>query len=226
MDPFLIRKLEASWLLRYLTDDQKKNILANSNTVKYKNRDIIFKQNTRTSHLMFVTSGLVKIFKESRNNKILSIRTLSEEQFVSLYSIFGGSIYQYSASSIDDSEILMIDYATFVSVVQENGNFAMAIIRQMGKDGLFMVERLMSLSNKQLPGRIAEVLLYFSEVIYNSTEYDFPLTRQELAELAGTTKESFIRTINEFKHDKIIELEGRRVKIISMDIVKVLNELG
>ena len=77
-----------------------------------------------------------------------------------------------------------------------------------------------------MPGRIAEVLLYFSENIYNETEYDFPLTRQELAELAGTTKESFIRTINEFKHDKIIELEGRRVKIISMDIIKVLNELG
>ena len=84
----------------------------------------------------------------------------------------------------------------------------------------------MSLSHKQLPGRIAEVILYFSEEIYRDIEFDFPLTRLELAELAGTTKESFIRTINEFKHDKIIELDARHVRIISMDIVKVLSELG
>jgi CRP-like cAMP-binding protein len=226
MESFILRQLEESWLLRNLTEEQKRQLLANSNVVKYKNRDIIFKQNTRTSHLVFILSGLVKIFKESRNNKILSIKTLSPGNFASLFSIFGNSIYQYSASSIFDSEVLMIDYATFVSIMQDNGHFAMNIIKQMGKDGLFLTNRMMSLSSKQLPGRIAEVILYFSEEIYGADEYDFPLTRQELAELAGTTKESFIRTINEFKHDKIIDLEGRRVKIISMDIIKVLNELG
>jgi len=226
MEPYILRQLEESWLLRNLTEEQKRQLLANSNIVKYKNRDIIFKQNTRTSYLVFILTGLVKIFKESRNNKILSIKTLSPGNFASLFSIFGNSIYQYSASSINDSEVLMIDYATFVSLMQENGNFAMNIVRQMGKDGLFLTDRMMSLSNKQLPGRIAEVILYFAEEIYGENEYDFPLTRQELAELAGTTKESFIRTINEFKHDKIIDLEGRRVKIISLDIIKVLNELG
>ncbi|UCG26677.1 MAG: winged helix-turn-helix domain-containing protein, partial [Bacteroidales bacterium] len=86
--------------------------------------------------------------------------------------------------------------------------------------------RLMTQSHKQLPGRIADVILYFSEQIYHDRKFEFPLTRQELAELAGTTKESFIRTINEFKHDRIILLEGREVEIISMDIVKILSELG
>lgn len=84
----------------------------------------------------------------------------------------------------------------------------------------------MSLSHKQLPGRIADVLLYFSEVIYGSEKFTFPFTRRELAELAGTTKESFIRTITEFKNDKIINLDGATVDIVAMKIVRTLSELG
>jgi CRP-like cAMP-binding protein len=93
-------------------------------------------------------------------------------------------------------------------------------------DGLFIFDRLMSQSHKQLPGRIADVILYFSEIIYNNNEFEFPLTRRELAELAGTTKESFIRTLAEFKNDKIIDLDGSRVKINSLKIVRTLSELG
>ncbi|MBS3771222.1 MAG: winged helix-turn-helix domain-containing protein, partial [Bacteroidales bacterium] len=67
---------------------------------------------------------------------------------------------------------------------------------------------------------------YFAEKIYDSNQFSFPLTRMELAELAGTTKESLIRTLTEFKHDKIIELEGKHVNIKSYDIIKTLSRLG
>ena len=93
-------------------------------------------------------------------------------------------------------------------------------------DGLFIFNRLMSQSHKQLPGRIADVILYFSETIYNNHIFSFPLTRRELAELSGTTKESFIRTLTEFKNDRIIELNGSDVEIKSMKIIKTLSELG
>jgi len=68
--------------------------------------------------------------------------------------------------------------------------------------------------------------LYFSENIYQSETFLFPLTRRELAEFAGTTKESFIRTLTEFKNDKIIDLDGSKVTIRSMKIIKTLSELG
>jgi len=226
MNDQLLHSVSQSWFFRYLTDEEKKSILVNSTLVKYARKDVIFKQSARTSHMMFVISGMVKVFKEGRNNKILNLRTLTGGDFISYFSNFGDSVYRYSAATVKDSEILMIDYATFVSIVQQNGALAMALITKISKTGLYLIDRLMSLSHKQLPGRIAEVLLYFSEKIYNSETFDFPLTRQELAEMAGTTKESFIRTITEFKNDKIIELDGRHVKVISMDIIKVLSELG
>ena len=226
MNDQLLQIISQSWFFRYLTEEEKKSIILNSNLVKYSRKDVIFKQSARTSHMMFVLSGLVKVYKEGRNKKILNLNTLAGGDFISYFSIFGDSIYRYSAAAIKDSDILMIDYATFVSIIHQNGTLAMALISRICKTGLYLIDRLMSISHKQLPGRIAEVLLYFSEKIYNSESFDLPLTRQELAEMAGTTKESFIRTITEFRNDKIIELNGRHVEIISMDIIKVLCELG
>ncbi len=226
MDNQLDRTLKETWFYRYLTNDEKTILLKNSNIVHYNKRDVIFKQNTRTSHIMYVVSGLVKVYKTSRNKKSLSFSILSNGSFLSLFSIFGDNLFQCSASSVDSTEILMIDYATFVSIIQQNGSFSLMLIKKLSKDGLFLTERLMSLFHKQLPGRIAEVILYFSEHIFQKNEFEFPLTREELAELAGTTKESFIRTINEFKNDKIISLDGRLLKIKSLDIIKVLSELG
>lgn len=226
MDNQFDQILKDTWFYRYLTNDEKTLLLKNSNVVHYNKRDVIFKQNTRTSHIMYVVSGLVKVYKSTRSSKSLSFSILSNGSFLSLFSIFGDSLFQCSASSVGSTEILMIDYATFVSIIQHNGSFSLMLIKKLSKDGLYLTDRLMSLFHKQLPGRIAEVILYFSEKIYQKDEFEFPLTREELAELAGTTKESFIRTINEFKHDKIISLDGRLLKIKSLDIIKVLSELG
>jgi CRP-like cAMP-binding protein len=99
-------------------------------------------------------------------------------------------------------------------------------MQRISSDNLFNIGRLSSLLSKQLPGRVADIILYFSEVIFESNEFSIPLTRQELAELAGTTKESLIRTLSEFKHDKIIDMTRNGFSINSLNILKTLSRLG
>lgn len=209
-----------------LTEQEREEIRQNSNTVQYNKKEIVFRQNTRTSHIMFLKSGLVKIYKEGRNKKYIILKVAVPTDFIGLLSIYGRDTHQYSASSVLPSEITFIDINVFNKILFSNGNFAEKIIQKICNDGLFIFERLMSQSHKQLPGRIADVILYFSERIYNNQEFEFPFTRRELAELAGTTKESFIRTLAEFKNDKIIDLDGSKVKINSLKIIKTLSQLG
>jgi CRP/FNR family transcriptional regulator, polysaccharide utilization system transcription regulator len=209
-----------------LTLDQKEAIKQNSNTVKFNKKEVIFRQNTRTSHIMFVKSGMVKIFKEGRNSKYIILKVAVVDDFLALLSIYGRDTHQYSASAVLETEITFIDINTFNSILFSNGEYANHLIQKISNDGLFIFERLMSQSHKQLPGRIADVILYFSEIIFKSEEFEFPFTRRELAELAGTTKESFIRTLAEFKNDKIINLDGSFVKINSVKIIKTLSQLG
>ncbi|MBN2612860.1 MAG: Crp/Fnr family transcriptional regulator [Bacteroidales bacterium] len=198
----------------------------NSNIVTYNKRENIFRQNTRTSHIMFVKSGYVKIYKEGRNNKFIILKIAIPGEYLGLMSIFGSDMHQYSASAIDSVEVCFIDLQTFLGFVKENGDFAMKIINILSIYGIYIFDRLMSQSHKQLPGRIADVILYFAETIYKSQTFEFPFTRRELAELAGTTKESFIRTLAEFKNDKIIQLNGSEVTINSIKIIKTLSNLG
>lgn len=210
----------------YLDHTEIQNVIDYSNVVTFNKKEIIFRQNTRTSHIMFIKSGMVKIFKEGRNGKYIILKVAMPGDYLGLLSIYGGDTHHYSASAIQVSEICFVDINIFNQLLHSNGDFAAKIIHKISNDGLFIFDRLMSQSHKQLPGRIADVILYFSEIIYKNDQFEFPFTRRELAELAGTTKESFIRTLAEFKHDKIIDLDGSIVKINSMKIVKTLSELG
>jgi CRP-like cAMP-binding protein len=209
-----------------LTSDEIDEIRAHINVIHHSKRDIIIRQNSRTSHLMFVKSGLVKVYRENKDGRAYILKILTSGEFLGLVSFYGNSIHQFSASAVEDCEIGYIDIQVFNSILKKNGTFAMELIRLISREGLNMFEKLLRLSHKQLPGRIAEVILYFSDIIHKNEEFDFLLTRRELAELAGTTKESFIRTLAEFKNDKIIELNGSHVKINSMKIVRTLCELG
>ena len=213
-------------LQNYLTSDEIEEIRAHINVVQHLKRDIIFHQNSGTSHLMFVKSGLVKVYKERKDRRAYILKILTSGEFLGLLSFYGSTIHQFSASAVEDCEIVYIDIQVFNRILKKNGTFAMELIRLVSREGMYMFEKLLRLSHKQLPGRIADVILFFSEIIYKKEEFDFPLTRRELAELAGTTKESFIRTLAEFKNDKIIELNGSHVKIKSMKIVSTLSELG
>jgi CRP/FNR family transcriptional regulator, polysaccharide utilization system transcription regulator len=209
-----------------LTESERAQLAEFSNVVRYDKKDVIFLQNTRTSHMMFLKSGLVKIYKTARNRKAIILKLVTPGNYLGLMSVFGSDIHQYSGSVVEPAEIYYIDINAFRNVLMQNGKYGLKVIGKLSTDGLYIFDRLMAQSHKQLPGRIADVILYFSEVIYKNTIFTFPLTRRELAELAGTTKESFIRTLTEFKNDKIIHLDGSHVEIVSMKIIKTLSELG
>jgi CRP/FNR family transcriptional regulator, polysaccharide utilization system transcription regulator len=209
-----------------LISSEMEDIRANSNTVTHQKKELLFRQNTRTSHIMFVRSGLVKIFKEGKNRRTSSLKIASTGEFLGLLSVYGNQVHQFSASAIQSCDIGYVDIYTFNRIVKLNSEFAMCLIQTLAREGLFIMDKLLGQAQKQLPGRIADVILYFSESLFKSEEFDLPLTRRELAELAGTTKESFIRTLAEFKNDKIIGLEGSHVTINSMKIIRTLSELG
>jgi CRP/FNR family transcriptional regulator len=175
---------------------------------------------------MIVFSGLVKIFKEGSSHRQIILKLALPGNYIGMLSVMGDQIHQYSASAVEDSDICFIDINAFRNIIIGNGKFGLKLLGIISQEGLYVFNRLLSQTQKQLPGRIADVLIYFSHDVYNSSKFILPLTRRELAELAGTTKESFIRTLTEFKNDKIIILNGSEIEIISYDIINTLSEFG
>jgi CRP/FNR family transcriptional regulator, polysaccharide utilization system transcription regulator len=209
-----------------LKDSERETLNLNSNLVEYSKRDTIIKQSARASHIIFINSGLVKISKEIRKGKNLMLNIDGPNNFIGINTVFGNESYNYSVTAVEPSVVSFIDTKIFKEIINNNGALGLEIITQISKSNTMMIEKLSSLLYKQLPGRVADIILYFSENIYKSETFTFPLTRQELAELAGTTKESIIRTLSEFKHDKIIDIERNTVTILSSKIIHTLSRLG
>lgn len=209
-----------------LSKNEVDELMADGTTIKFNKKDMVFRQGTLTSHVMYLESGLIKILKKGKNERSIILKIATPGYFIGLVSIYGDSVFQYSAQAIEDSSVFFIDINTFNSILKNNGNYALYILQELCSDNLYIFDRILSQYHKQLPGKIAEIILYFSEKIYKQTAFEFPLTRTELAELAGTTKESFIRTLTEFKNDKIIEIDGKLIKINSIDIIRTLSRLG
>jgi CRP/FNR family transcriptional regulator, polysaccharide utilization system transcription regulator len=209
-----------------LTDEQIMLINSNSFIVHHKKDEVIFKQSMPISHLAYLKSGLAKIYKECPGNKTHILKLALSGEYIGLLSVFNKNQFHYSASSLEQCDIVFTDIKILKSVIKENGNYALHLISQISDQALLIFDKLINVTLKQLPGRIADAILFFSQEVYKSDTFDMPLSRQELADLISTTKESVSRTFSEFKNDRLIGLEERKVTIISKELIEVLSKIG
>ena len=179
-----------------------------------------------SDHVVYIISGLIKVYSGGRGDRVVCLKLVGPGDFAALSSAYASNVYMHSAAAIEKTVALMIRKEGLKEILKQNGLFSMSIINLMGKEIIDVSNKLVTFSMKQLPGRVADLIRYFSEEVFKSNEFTVALTRQEMAELIGTTKESLIRTLNEFKNDKIIELDGKRIKILSDNLIKVLSEIG
>jgi len=213
-------------IFNYLTEQEKLKLSSGITRMTFKRQDVLFKQNMPSDHIIYILSGLIKIYSGGRGDRVVCIKLAGPGDFAALSSAFSSDVYSNSSSAIEETLALMIRKGALRDIMKQNGELSSSLIKIMGKEILDVSGKLVSFSMKQLPGRVADLLKYFSEEVFNSNEFKVSLTRQEMAELIGTTKESLIRTLNEFKNDKIIDLDGKNIKIVSVDLINVLSELG
>lgn len=213
-------------VMKSLSPDQLQKVNSNSFLVSHKQGEFIFYQGKPVSYMMFLKTGLAKVFKEGSKNKSTILKIVGPGQYVGLFSVFYDNIYQFSAVTLEDTEIIHIPITLINELIVENGQFALGLIQQLGQDGMELMNKLIYFPQKQVPGRMAEILLFFATQIYKADTYTLPLSRQELADLAYSTKESISRTLTEFKNDRMIEINDRQVELKSVDLLKILSKLG
>lgn len=105
----------------------------NSNIARFKKKDIIFKQGTRTSHIMVVSSGMVKITKEGKNDRLIILKLVLPGEYIGLLSVMGNQIHQYSAVAIEETDICFIDINVFKNITLSNGKFGLQLLNIISK---------------------------------------------------------------------------------------------
>jgi CRP-like cAMP-binding protein len=201
-------------------------ILENGIHTNFKKDQAIFLQNSPVYSFFFIQKGLIKLHKSQGKKRCSIIKVEKSGDFVGLFDCFSGGIHHFSATAITNTDISILDAASIMKYIHTNPLISETVMNLLAQESIFFLEKLTNRYHKQLPGRIADILLYFRDLFSNGDAFQLPLNRTELAQMAGTTKESLIRTLTEFKNDKIIQLKDREVEINSLEILQTLSRLG
>ena len=111
-------------------------------------------------------------------------------------------------------------------ILNDNGNLALNLLSRMSKVADKIILDTLEIRTKHLRGRVAFLLIYFSQNVYFSPEFDLPLSRKEMAEYVGMTTENVIRTLSEFRRDGILKIYGKTIHIVNMDTLISISEFG
>ncbi|MFO8235606.1 MAG: Crp/Fnr family transcriptional regulator [Bacteroidales bacterium] len=172
--------------------------------VHYKEGETIAKQGTFMTHILYVKEGLVKIYRENENNTNTIYNIFSTGSLVGLSSLFQDEVYPYSVAALSDSMICAIDRETVEHLIDENNRFAVSVIKSINEENDHLRKKMISLTMKQLPGRLADSLLHLAGEVYGSDKFRLNLSRKDLAEFSGMSTMSVVRTLQGFMKEKLI----------------------
>lgn len=209
-----------------LTDSEKEMIDKTSVLVNYKKGETICKQGSFASHIMYIEKGLVKVYLEgSIKNLILTITP--KHNLLGLQALYeGNNTFLYSISTYTESSVRLIDVQVFKQLLRQNPAFGFRVINILNESTAQSYGRFLSLTQKQLHGRLADILLCLSRRIFKSDAFDLPLSRSDLSDLTSMSTESVIRIMKDFKDDGIIEINNKSVALLDIPRLTRISEKG
>ena len=209
-----------------LTDEELEMLSENIEHVSFDKGETIFREGVLNAHIFYLKKGLVKLHQLVGENKDVILKVNYPNCYFGLATVFGDRINRYSATAIEPTEVCVIDISTFKELILQNGKFAMEIISDVCKDELNVHKRYIELTLKQTIGRLAGALLFFSRTVYQATTFDLPLSRIELAEYLGISREGVTRGLAQFKEDGLINLDKNQITILKEERLDMLSEAG
>lgn len=193
---------------------------------EYAQGETIIKEGTQINDFTYLKSGLVKLYHSDSSGKEQIITIAKPYDYVSLLSVFSNDQYNYSVATLENSVTCNIKMADVRTIVSDNGVLALNLLKRMSKVADKIILDSLNIRTKHLRGRVAFLLLYFSQEVYFSPEFDLPLSRKEMAEYVGMTTENVIRTLSEFRRDGILKIYGKTIHIVNMETLKSIAEFG
>jgi CRP-like cAMP-binding protein len=191
----------------------------------FKKHDNICKQGTEVTHAIFLVKGSAKLYIEGLNNRNVILYILRPPAYIGLLSFFESPHYFYSATALEDSEVCFIELSLVKRLYLENHDLLLKLNGALGKSVSNIMNKIISLNQKQIRGRIAENLIYLSE-IYNNIKFIVGVTRKELGEMSAISEENTVRLLSEFSKENIISIKGKEIEILDMSLLKKICEVG
>lgn len=193
--------------------------------VNFKRGETIYKENCKPSGLYCLNTGKAKLVKYATNGNEVIVALKKPVDFLDIESIVTGRNYTHTAIALEDASVCIIDEQHFKHILMHNIQFAQKLIQVLATVVLENNEQYISITQKQIQARIADVLLKIQEFYGTNSEgyIDVALKRQDIAALSGMTTANVIRTISALKKQKIIKCYKKWIKLIDMEALRQIS---
>ncbi|MBT3302115.1 MAG: Crp/Fnr family transcriptional regulator [Bacteroidetes bacterium] len=198
----------------------------NRYTVDYKNGELIYKQGTKSTHVISFVSGLAQVVHSDNGSNSLVLRLIKPPEFITGLGVFFDDFHHYSVSTLKQSRVCFINISVFQELLEENKEFLRAFIGEQNKNHISTLNKLISRNQKNREGRLAENILYLANDIYESQNFKFEFSKQLIADMTGMTRVSVFSVLKSFHKDGLIDLSNGDLKILEPDRLKEISLLG
>jgi CRP/FNR family transcriptional regulator len=209
-----------------MKEDELQLVNSDRKEMLFEKGEMIIEEGAPIKEFLYLKKGLVKLVKKGENQKERIISIARPMDFVSLLSSFSEKNYQYSISALEESAVCSMNLESIQDVIRKNGGFALELIQHITRSSNLVIQSTYDIDDKQLRGRIAYILLWFSQKIYHKPKFELPISRKEIGELINMSIENVIRILSEFRKDNIITIDGKIIEIVNLELLERLNKLG
>jgi CRP-like cAMP-binding protein len=209
-----------------LTREELKLINENRYEATFKPGEIILKQGSPATSAVFLASGIAKIYIEGLDSKNFILGLALPTNLILGPGVHVLHRHSYSVAALTIVQTCFISFDLINQLIQQNPAFALGMMEDISLKSYNVHNKLVSLTQKKMPGRIAEALLLFSDTIFKTDEFEMILSRQELGEMTNMAKESVVRILKELEGTGVIESGYSRIKINDKEKLRLISERG
>ncbi|MEZ5027037.1 MAG: Crp/Fnr family transcriptional regulator [Chitinophagales bacterium] len=192
----------------------------------FKKGEIIFKEGSFASGVYCINKGKIKVSMVGDEGKEQIVRLAKQGDIIGYKALISGDKYSASATTLEDSNVCFIPREIFINILQKDANLSFEMMKILSNELRNAEVKITNLAQKPVRERLAETILFLKETygIDEHNNINIALTREDIANLVGTATETTIRLLSEFKKDNIIELTGKKIRIINnQKLVKTAN---
>lgn len=220
---------EVSDLWKVLTPDQLKYLKNNYVIQKYKKNEIVYCEGETPTHVLCIVSGKVKIFRTGVGGRSQIVRMVKPCEMFAYRAMFANEDFVTGACAFEPTVIYAIPKEVIKKLIMSNSDLAWYFIQDLSIDLGIADKRAVSLTQKHIRGRLAESLIFLRDnygVEEDGATISIYLSREDLANLSNMTTSNAIRTLSTFANEKIIAMDGRKIKIIDEDQLRKISKIG
>lgn len=183
----------------------------------YNKKETVYREGSNARHLFFVSKGKVKAFKTNEFGKEFITQVYHPGDFFAYQDILQSNTYSETTMALEESEICSMTRDDFLDLLYKDHEISARFIKMLANNIVEKEQQLLNLAYNSVRRRVADNLLRLFDAVKAENNHVITITREDLANMVGTAKETVIRTLSDFKDEGLIKLEGSHIHILDAE---------